>query len=110
MSKQAPALKAEDIRVGHTYRGHRYMYGLGVSNDRTILWIGMKATHTKVATTPEERAPGGSFEGERHKIIYDRKLHVQYDSDTVRTGANYPFIPMERFLKWAKCEAPKEDQ
>jgi len=70
MSKE-PELTKEDLVVGATYRGKRFVEGpFGGNNDRYILWM----SDTK----------------------------VQYDSDTVRDGANYPTVPIEKFLKWAK--------
>lgn len=79
-AKAKPAeLTAAQIRVGVTYRGKRFMQGIGCNNDRTVIWISE-----------------------------DRKS-LQYDSDTVKQGARYPRIDMSKFLRWVKCETPAEE-
>ena len=69
-------LKAEDIIVGHLYRGKRFRKTpSGGNNDRIVLHI--------------------------QKWLFGR-IDVQYDSHTVRDGKHYPTVSMEEFLKWAK--------
>jgi len=67
-------LTVGDLKVGATYRGKRFREFFGHNNDRIILWISKQR---------------------------DR---IQYDSDTVRDGRNYPTVDVEKFLKWAKEE------
>lgn len=69
-------LKAEDIIVGHLYRGKRYRKSAGgFDNDRVVLHI--------------------------NKPLFGDP-QVQYDSYTVPNGRHYPMVSMEKFLKWAK--------
>ncbi len=70
-------LTREDLIIGHTYSAKRQTAGRfypKLINDRQILHISYNHT------------------GE----------YVQYDSPAVKPGANYPKIPVEKFLKWAK--------
>lgn len=68
-------LTKEDIQVGKTYRGKRFLQSTwGSTNDRYIVYISQD------------------------------KTRVQYDSDTVKNGRHYPTIDMDKFLKWAKME------
>lgn len=75
-----PALTAEDIKVGKTYRGKNPDRAgsddprSGWINDRIVLYIG-----------PVSRK-------------------VQYDSSAVKEGSKYPSVTMEAFLKWASHE------
>ena len=73
-------MNAEEIQVGKWYRGKRFLSNpIYGSNDRIVVWIST-----------------------------DRKK-IQYDSDTVHIGRHLPMITMEKFLKWAKQEAPKAE-
>ena len=70
-------LTREDLIIGHTYSAKRQTAGRfypKLINDRQIQHIGY------------------DYNGE----------YVQYDSPAVKPGANYPKIPVEKFLKWAK--------
>lgn len=78
-----PALTAEQITVGHTYRAKRptknWISG-AIENDRVVLWI-----------DPERRI-------------------VQYDSPTVAIGRRYPKVEMEKFLKWVSHDVTPEQE
>lgn len=82
--EKRPELKAEDLRVGATYRAKRPSRYFRTStfsdtfNDRTILYISR-----------------------------DRGT-VQYDSITVRDGRHYPTVTMEVFLKWVSHEVKND--
>lgn len=59
------------LKQGETYRAKRYKEFFGSNNDRTIIHINR-----------------------------DKKL-LQYDSDTVKIGRNFPTVTFEQFLRWA---------
>lgn len=64
-------LEASEIEVGGRYRAKRFRdAGLGVTNDREVLWV-----------SPDRRS-------------------VQYDSDSVARGRRYPTVAMVDFLVW----------
>lgn len=67
-------LTAADVKAGRCYEARRISF-VGTSNlanDRQIIYIDPS------------------------------KTEVQYDSPTVRDGANYPVLSMEKFLAWAR--------
>lgn len=79
------ALTANDIQVRHCYEAKRiaFVSGANLANDRQVIYINQSRTE------------------------------VQYDSPTVKDGANYPVVPMEKFVKWARRDVtdlmPKGD-
>jgi hypothetical protein len=78
-------LTAADIKVGRTYEAKRIalVSSENLANDRQVLYVNLHMTE------------------------------VQYDSPTVRGGAAYPVLSMEKFLKWARRDVtnlmPKGD-
>lgn len=74
--KSRPALTAEDIEVGKTYRGKNPVKAGGGwrLNDRTVILLSLF------------------------------REWVQYDSSAVKDGADYPTVSMEAFLEWASHE------
>lgn len=74
-----PELTKDDIQIGKLYRGKKPKKIDGeLWDDRIVLHI-------------------GRYTG-----------NVQYDSYAVRDGRKYPTTTMEKFLKWASHEVPKE--
>lgn len=67
-------LTAADIKAGRCYEARRmaFVSASNLANDRQVLYINQSRTE------------------------------VQYDSPTVRDGANYPAVSMEKFVKWAR--------
>jgi len=61
----------------------------------------IKVGHTYRAKRFMEYPFGGN--NDRYILFIGRDT-VQYDSDTVKDGRQYPQVPMERFLKWDKSE------
>lgn len=67
---------AKDIKPGRTYRGKRFRQSIfgTANNDRTVIWIDSLG------------------------------WELQYDSDTVALGRNYPKVTVEAFARWAKAD------
>ncbi len=83
-STRKNALTADDIKVGHTYRGKRPRQNFfGDWDDRTVLHLN----------------PG------RGPITI-----VQYDSITVKDGAHFPTREINTFLNWARTDVTEEVQ
>jgi hypothetical protein len=78
-----PALTAEQIVVGRTYRAKRptknWISGQ-IDNDRVVIWMD---TERSIA---------------------------QYDGPTVAIGRHYPKVDMEKFLKWASHEVTADGE
>jgi hypothetical protein len=72
-------LTKADIKVGHTYRGKRFVRNSwGDTNDRTVIWVNQLGTE------------------------------VQYDSSSVADGRRFPRVEMDVFLRWAKSDVTSE--
>jgi hypothetical protein len=78
-------LTEKDIQVGRCYEAKRIAFvgGANLANDRQAIHINPSRTE------------------------------VQYDSPTVKDGANYPVVSMEKFVAWARRDVtdlmPKGD-
>lgn len=74
-------LTADDIQVGHLYRGKRRRVNpfTDATDDRVVLWISNDRTQ------------------------------VQYDSYFVKHGSRYHTVDMDKFLRWTKEEVPFDD-
>ncbi|HHF6382291.1 hypothetical protein [Haemophilus influenzae] len=42
------------------------------------------------------------------EIIWLSDTHVKYDSPSVKFGAKYPIVTIERFLKWVKEDVTEQ--
>lgn len=76
-------LTAEDVKVGHCYRAKR--------PGTVALSFTQRATNDRQVT-----------------YVSPSKTQVQYDSPSVRSGAKYPLIAMEKFLAWAAYDCTNE--
>ena len=68
-----------------------------------------------VNLTKEDLKEGSTYRAKRYKemefgwnnnrtILWIGEGKVQYDSDIVKDGQNYPMVDIDRFLRWAKEE------
>ena len=71
--------------------------------------------------TEKDLKVGKTYRGKRFRqlmdwnndriILWMNDRNVQYDSDTVRDGRNYPTVTIQQFLNWAKEEVvPSEKE
>ena len=69
--------------------------------------------------TKEDLKVGGVYRAKRYRewfhhnndriILWMRSTTLQYNSDTVKIGRNYPRIDIEKFLRWAKEKVEKKE-